>query len=82
MATRFHNKGLDWMAISTVHYALVVDDDLLILMHACDFLEAAGFPFHEAGTGEEAKIRLADHADDVMLLFSDVDCLATLTGSR
>ena len=43
------------MAIPTVPYALVVDDDPLILRHACDIPEGAGFRFHEAGTGEEAK---------------------------
>lgn len=42
------------MASSTVAYAVVVDDDLFILMHACDILEEAGFRFHEAGAGEEA----------------------------
>jgi hypothetical protein len=33
------------MATSTVPYAVVVDDDLFILMHACDILEEAGFVF-------------------------------------
>lgn len=61
------------MASSTVAYAVVVDDDLFILMHACDILEEAGFRFHEAGTGKEAETLLADHADDVTLLFSDVE---------
>ena len=73
MATRLNNKGLDRMASSTVPYAVVVDDDLFILIHARDVLEEAGFRFHEAGTGEEAKTLLADHADDVTLLFSDVE---------
>jgi DNA-binding NtrC family response regulator len=73
MATRFHNKGLDGMASSTVSFAVVVDDDLFILMHACDILGAAGFRFHEAGTEEEAKTLLTDHADDVTLLFSDLE---------
>lgn len=61
------------MASSTVPYTVVVDDDLFILLHACDILEEAGFRFHEAGTGEEAKTLLADRADDATLLFSDVD---------
>lgn len=59
--------------ISTVAYALVVDDDPLILMHASDALVAAGFRFHKAGTGDEAKTLLGDHADNVMLLLSDVE---------
>ena len=61
------------MASSTVPFAVVVDDDLFILMHACDILGAAGFRFYGAGTGEEAKTLLADHADNVRLLFSDVE---------
>ncbi len=60
------------MAIPTVPYASVVDDDPLILMHACDIPEGAGFRFHEAGTGDEAKAFLGHHADDLTLLFSDV----------
>jgi len=59
------------MAIPTVPYALVIDDDPLIdacLRHP----EGAGFCFHEAGTGDEAKTFLGHHADDVTLLFSDV----------
>jgi hypothetical protein len=43
------------MAIPTVPYALVVDNDPLILRHARDIPEGAGFCFNEAGTGEEAK---------------------------
>ena len=69
------------MAIPTVPYALVVDDDPLILRHACDIPEGAGFRFHEAGTGEEAKTFLGDDADGVTLLFPTWRCPATATGS-
>lgn len=34
------------MAIPTGPYALVIDDDPLILMHACDIPDEAGFHFH------------------------------------
>jgi DNA-binding NtrC family response regulator len=61
------------MTASTVPYALVVDDDPLILMHACDILEEAGFRFYEASSGDEAKVLLAQYADAVTLLFSDVE---------
>ena len=61
------------MATSTIPYALVVDDDAMILMHACDILEEAGFRFFEAGTGDEAKDLLSRHAESVVLLFSDVE---------
>ena len=72
MVTRFRNKGLDRGAIPNVLYALVVDDEPLILMHTCDIPEGAGLRFHEAGSGEEATF-LGDHADNVTLLFSDVE---------
>lgn len=61
------------MPVSTVPYALVVDDDPLILMQACDILEDAGFRFFEAGNSDEAKILLRQYADRVTLLFSDVE---------
>ncbi|WP_419815540.1 response regulator [Glacieibacterium sp.] len=65
--------GSKWMIQSTDPYALVVDDDPLILMDACGILEDAGFRFFEAGTGDEAKLLLAEHAESVTLLFSDVE---------
>jgi DNA-binding NtrC family response regulator len=61
------------MTLSTTPYALVVDDDPIILMDACGILEDAGFRFHEASTGDAAKRMLDDHADSVILLFSDVE---------
>ena len=51
------------METSTDPYALVVDDDALILMDACDILERAGFRFYEAGTADEAIELLQEHAD-------------------
>ena len=64
-----------WGQVSTSDRpcALVVDDDALILMHISDILEAAGFDFIEAGTGDEAKQRLGTCAEHVELLFSDVE---------
>jgi CheY-like chemotaxis protein len=61
------------MEKSTEPYALVVDDDAMILMHACDILEDAGFRFYEAGTGDEAIELLDKYATGVTLLFSDVE---------
>lgn len=61
------------MSTSDRPRALAVDDDAIILMHACDILERAGFDFLEASTGDEAKRLLHDHAEHVMLLFSDVE---------
>ncbi len=61
------------MTKSTDPYALVVDDDPIILMDACGILEDAGFRFFEAGDGDQAKALLKDYAESVTLLFSDVE---------
>ena len=61
------------MPISTVPFALVVDDDPIILMDTTVILEDAGFRVHEAMDGEEAKGILGDHWESIVLLFSDVD---------
>ena len=61
------------MTASTLPYALVVDDDPIILMDVCSILEDAGFRFYEAATGDEAKQLLERVASSVTLLFSDVE---------
>lgn len=61
------------MPLSTVPFALVVDDDPLILMDTTGILEDAGFRVHEAMDGSEAKDVLAEHWESIILLFSDVD---------
>lgn len=68
------------MDTSTSPYALVVDDDPMILMHACDILEEAGFRFYEAGTGAEAIEVLERHGENVTLLFSDVEMPGEIDG--
>ncbi|USI73464.1 response regulator [Sphingomonas morindae] len=66
--------------ISSKPYALVVDDDAVILMHACDILDAAGFRCHEAGSADEAVHILGDHWESVTLLFSDVEMPGAMDG--
>lgn len=61
------------MTLSTVPYALVVDDDPLIMMDTTGILEDAGFRFYEAMDGDEAKQILASNWENIVLLFSDVD---------
>ena len=61
------------MTLSTVPYALVVDDDPLIMMDTTAILEDAGFRFYEAMDGDEAKRVLATNWESILLLFSDVD---------
>ena len=61
------------MALSTIPYALVVDDDPIIVMNTTGILEDAGFRVFEAMSGDEAKDVLAQHWESIILLFSDVD---------
>lgn len=68
------------MTATTTPFALVVDDDILILMHACEILEEAGFRFYEAGNGDAAMQLLEQHADNVILLFTDVEMPGSLNG--
>ena len=58
---------------STVPFALVVDDDPIILMHSCAILEDAGFRFFEADTGDDALVLLEREWSSITLLFTDVE---------
>ena len=61
-------------------YALVVDDDAIVLMDACSILEEAGFRFYEASNGDAAIELLGQHATSVTLLFSDVEMPGAING--
>ena len=61
-------------------YALVVDDDTLIRMHALDILEEAGFLTLEASDGDQAIGLLSAHYASVVLLFTDVHMPGTRDG--
>lgn len=65
---------------STKPYALVVDDDPLVLMNVCDIIEDAGFRFYQAGSGDEARCLLEDSARDITLLLTDVEMPGTTNG--
>ncbi|MES5100264.1 response regulator [Agrobacterium sp. BA1120] len=60
------------MSNENTPYALVVDDDGLIRMHAMDILEDAGFRVLGAANAEEALLVLQKHGEDIQLLFTDV----------
>ncbi len=66
--------------VSTAPYGLVVDDDPLILVDACDILEEAGFRCHDSDTGAGAIRLLETHAESVILLFSDVEMPGAVNG--
>jgi CheY-like chemotaxis protein len=61
------------MSLSTVPYALAVDDDPFILMDVIGILEDAGFRTYEADDGDAAIAMLPEYAHTITLLFSDVD---------
>ena len=59
-------------------FALVVDDDVLILMDAADILTAAGFRPFEAQDVDAAEAMLIEYVNEITLLFTDVQ----MPGSR
>ena len=61
------------MAVSTVPFAVVVDDDTLILMNASDILSDAGFRTLEASNGDQAMEIIEDKGESIVLLFTDVE---------
>ena len=68
------------MTLSTVPYAIVVEDDPIIMMETTYILEDAGFRVHESFDGDEAIVLLAEHCESTVLLFSDVDMPGTMNG--
>jgi DNA-binding NtrC family response regulator len=61
------------MTISTTPYALIVDDDPIILMDLDGILTDAGFRCYEADHGDAAKAMMPTFAENITLLFSDVE---------
>ena len=61
------------MTTSTVPYALIVDDDPIILMDLDAILTDAGFRCYEADDGDAARAMLPEFAANITLLFSDVE---------
>jgi DNA-binding response OmpR family regulator len=61
-------------------FALVVDDDALILMDASDILSDAGFRPLEASDVDAAEILLVEYAAEITLLFTDVQMPGTRNG--
>lgn len=66
-------------AANKVH-AIVVDDDALVLMHACSILEDAGFVCQDASNGDEAWEMIKAASTSITLLFSDVEMPSGMNG--
>ena len=59
---------------------LVVEDDPLILMTAAEALREAGFTVVEAETADEAAAILRTAADQVRVVFSDIEMPGSMNG--
>jgi CheY-like chemotaxis protein len=68
------------MPLSTVPFAIVVEDDPIIMMGTTSILEEAGFRVHESFDGDEAVTLLTEHWESTVLLFSDVDMPGSMNG--
>lgn len=61
-------------------HSLVVEDEALIRIHACEILTDAGFHCHEAADSDEARARLDAEGASMTLLFTDVDMPGEMDG--
>lgn len=68
------------MQQQTLPRAMVVDDEVMILMEACDILQGFGFDCLDALHAQEAITALERHADEVTLLFSDAQMPGPIDG--
>jgi DNA-binding NtrC family response regulator len=68
------------MTLSTGPFAIVVEDDPIIMMGTTSILEDAGFRVHESFNADEAVILLTEHWESTVLLFSDVDMPGAMNG--
>ena len=60
------------MLIDYTPYALIVDDDPIIRLHASDILQDAGFRVHEASGVDEALKIFKQAGSSILLLVTDV----------
>lgn len=68
------------MTLSTVPYAIVVEDHPIIMMGTTNILEDAGFRIYQAYDGDEAIVLMEEHWESIVLLFSDVDMPGSING--
>lgn len=75
-----NDVGMTSMENVAIPFALVVDDNPLILMIASEILTEAGFRVLSASSGDEALEFLERHGSFIILLFSDVTMPGTMDG--
>lgn len=60
---------------------LVVEDDVLLRMHAAEMIAEAGFEVLEAANADEA-IRLLEARMDIAVVFTDIDMPGSMNGLK
>jgi DNA-binding NtrC family response regulator len=60
---------------------LVVEDEPLLLLEACDVVRDAGFEPVRASNADEA-IRILENRSDICILFTDVDMPGSMDGVK
>jgi CheY-like chemotaxis protein len=60
---------------------LVVEDEVLLRMHAVSLLQEAGFDTLEAGSADEA-ITLLETRNDIRIVFTDINLPGSMDGLR
>jgi CheY-like chemotaxis protein len=60
---------------------LVVEDDMLLRMHAAEMIEEAGFRVVEAADADEA-IRMLESRMDIRIIFTDIDMPGSMNGLK
>jgi DNA-binding NtrC family response regulator len=60
---------------------LVVDDELLIRLHAAEMVAAAGFEAVEAANADEA-IAILEVRQDICVVFTDIDMPGSMDGLK
>jgi two-component system, response regulator PdtaR len=60
---------------------LIVEDDLLIRLHAAEIIEAAGFDVTEASNADEA-IAILEVRPDIAVLFTDIQMPGSMDGLK
>jgi CheY-like chemotaxis protein len=60
---------------------LVVEDELLIRLHAVEMIEEAGFEAVEAANADEA-IRILESREDISIVFTDIHMPGSIDGLK
>lgn len=60
---------------------LIVEDEILLRMHASEVIEDSGFDVIEAKNADDA-ISILEHRNDIVLIFTDIDMPGSMDGLK